>query len=35
MKISVKDNGVGMTKNEQKKLFKLFATMKNTRESNT
>lgn len=35
VQLSVKDNGVGMNKVEVKNLFKLFATMKNTRESNT
>ena len=35
VQLSVKDNGVGMNKVEIKNLFKLFATMKNTRESNT
>ena len=35
VQIQVKDNGVGITKKEQKNLFKLFGTIKSTRESNT
>jgi signal transduction histidine kinase len=35
VEIQVIDNGVGMNKKEKNNLFKLFGTMKNTRESNT
>lgn len=35
VEIQVTDNGVGMNKKEKENLFKLFGTMKNTRESNT